>query len=100
MTRMIVLVAHYFGRPGTGDAVEENLRRMAVEVKAHEPGCRFYQAGRSHDNRDNFVLYEQYDDQAAVEAHRATPHFQSIIEGTIIPMLEKRERAFYDLAVE
>lgn len=96
---MIVLAAYYFGKPGTGDAVEENLRKMAVEVKASEPGCAFYQASRSQDNPDNFLLYEHYVDQAALEAHRTTPHFQAIIEGTIIPLLEKRERALYTLAV-
>ncbi len=97
---MIVLAAYYYGKPGTGDTVEENLRRMAVEVKKSEPGCAFYQASRSRENPDNFLLYEHYTDQAALEAHRETPHFQSIIEGTIIPLLEKRERALYTLAVE
>jgi quinol monooxygenase YgiN len=97
---MIVLAAYYFGKPGTGDTVEENLRKMAVEVKKSEPGCAFYQASRSQENPDNFLLYEHYTDQEALEAHRTTPHFQSIIEGTIIPLLDKRERALYTLAVE
>ena len=97
---MIVLAAYYFGKPGTGDTVEENLRKMAVEVKKSEPGCAFYQASRSQENPDNFLLYEHYTDEEARAAHRETPHFQSIIEGTIIPLLEKRERALYTLAVE
>ncbi len=97
---MIVLAAYYFGKPGTGDEVEENLRKMAVEVKKSEPGCAFYQASRSQENPDNFLLYEHYTDEEALAAHRETPHFQSIIEGTIIPLLEKRERALYTLAVE
>jgi quinol monooxygenase YgiN len=97
---MIVLAAYYFGKPGTGDTVEENLRKMAVEVKKSEPGCAFYQASRSQENPDNFLLYEHYTDEEALAAHRETPHFQSIIEGTIIPLLEKRERALYTLAVE
>ncbi len=96
---MIVLVAYYHGLPDSGDAIEENLRKMAVEVKAAEPGCLLYHACRSQENSDFFLLYEHYADQAALEAHRTTPHFQSIIEGTIIPLLEKRERALYDLAV-
>lgn len=96
---MIVLVAYYFGLPGSGDSIEEHLKKMAVEVKRSEPGCLLYHACRSKDNPDNFLLYEHYADQAALEGHRTTPHFQSIIEGTIIPLLEKRERALYDLAV-
>lgn len=96
---MIVLVASYTGTPGSGDEIESNLKEMAVEVKNLEPGCAIYHACRSVDNRDFFMLYEHYVDQAALEAHRETPHFKRIIEGVIVPLLEKRERAFYDLAV-
>lgn len=96
---MIVLVASYYGLQGSGDAIEENLKKMAAEVKQSEPGCVLYHACRSQDNPDFFLLYEHYTDQDAFESHRTTPHFQNIIEGTIIPLLEKRERALYDLAV-
>lgn len=96
---MIVLAASYFGLPGKGDTIAENLKRMAKEVKASEPGCLVYHACRSKDNPDFFLLYEHYEDQKALDAHRTTPHFQEIIEGSIVPLLEKRERAFYDLVV-
>jgi quinol monooxygenase YgiN len=96
---MIVLVAMYHGKSGTGDEIEANLKRMAPLVKQHEPGCALYQACRSKDNPDQFLLYEHYVEDAALAAHRETPHFKEIIEGTIIPMLDKRERFFYDLTV-
>jgi len=96
---MIVLVASYYGLPGKGDEIAENLQRMAKEVKQSEPGAVVYHACRSQENPDFFLLYEHYIDQDALDAHRTTPHFQKIIEGTIIPLLEKRERAFYDLVV-
>lgn len=96
---MIVLVARYRGKPGQGDAIEAGLKQMAPLVAAHEPGCKLYQASRSQDNPDDFLLYEQYTDEAALLSHRETPHFQQIIEGTIIPLLEKREREFYTLVV-
>jgi len=96
---MIVLVAKYTVKPGQGDAVEAALRRMAPLVKAGEPGCALYQANRAADNPDLFLLYEHYVDQAALAAHRETPHFKEIIEGTIVPLLDRRERAFYDLVV-
>jgi len=96
---MIVLVASYFGNPDSGDAIESGLKEMAVQVKATEPGCLTYHACRSKDNPDFFLLYEHYADDDALQAHRETPHFKRIIEGTIVPLLEKRERAFYDLVV-
>ncbi len=92
---MIVLVAKYTVKPGKGDAVEAALRRMAPLVKAHEPGCALYHANRAGDNADLFLLYEIYTDDAALAAHRETPHFKEIIEGTIVPLLDKRERELY-----
>ncbi|MGH2560071.1 MAG: putative quinol monooxygenase [Thermomicrobiales bacterium] len=97
---MIVLTAIYHGQAGKGDEIEAALKRMAPLVAEQEPGCAMYQVSRSHDDADRFLLYELYADQAAIDAHRATPHFKEIIEGTIIPMLEKRDRAFYDLVIE
>ena len=96
---MIVLVAKYTVKTGQGDAVEAALRRMAPLVKAGEPGCTLYHANRSTENRDIFLLYEHYTDQAALEAHRATPHFKEIIEGTIVPLLDGRQRELYETVV-
>jgi quinol monooxygenase YgiN len=96
---MIALVAVYHCQPGKGDEVEAQLKRMAPLVTEHEPGCRLYQASRSQENPDVFLLYELYADQAALEVHRETPHFKEIIEGTVVPLLRKRERTFYNLVV-
>ena len=96
---MIVLVARYYVQSGKGDDVAAALKKMAPLVKEHEPGCLMYQVNRSKENQDVFLLYEQYADEAALEAHRTTQHFKEIIEGTIVPMLDKREREFFDLVV-
>lgn len=96
---MIVLTAKYFVKAGRGDEVEAALRRMAPLVKAGEPGCKVYRANRSAENRDVFLLYEEYTDQAALDAHRDTPHFKEIIEGTVVPLLDKRERELYQPVV-
>ena len=96
---MIVLVAKYYAKPGNVGTVIEKLREMSELVKAHEPGCVLYQISRSQENPNFLLLYEQYVDQAAVDAHRATPHFQTYILDTIIPMLEKREVAFFNLVL-
>jgi quinol monooxygenase YgiN len=94
---MIVLVAKYHVKPGHGDTVEAALRRMAPLVLAQEPGCTQYRVHRSTENPDLFLLYEEYVDQAAIAAHRRMPQFQEIIEGTIVPLLDKREREFYEV---
>jgi quinol monooxygenase YgiN len=96
---MIVLVARYYGKSGQGDAIEAMLKQMAALVVANEPGCRLYHANRSRENADLFLLYEQYVDEAAFQYHRTTPYFQQIVEGSIVPLLEKRERELYTLVV-
>jgi len=93
---MIVLVAKYHVKPGHGDAVAAALREMAPLVQAGEPGCTLYHANRSTENPDQFLLYEHYADEAALQAHRETPHFKAIIEGKIVPLLDKRERELYE----
>lgn len=96
---MIVLTAYYYAKPGQGDAIAAALQRMAPLVREREPGCALYQAARSQDNPDLFLLYEQYADEAALLAHRETPYFKEIIEDTIVPLLERRERQLYTLVV-
>lgn len=88
------LLARYHVREGQGDLVESALQEMAEAVKRDEPQCLIYRAARSTENPDLFVLYEEYEDEAALLAHRETPHFRSLIEGTIVPLLESREREF------
>lgn len=96
---MIVLVAKYTCKPGNREKVLEQLRKMSPLVAATEPGCKFYQASISTENENLILLYEHYVDQAALAAHRETPHFKEIIEGTVIPMLDNRARELYELAV-
>lgn len=96
---MIVLIAKYFVKPGNLETVLGYLREMAPEVEKHEPGCKFYTASISQDQEDLIILVEHYEDEAAFAGHRDTPHFQSIIEGKIVPLLDKREREVATLAV-
>lgn len=94
---MIVLVVRYYVQAGKVDVVEAALQRMAGLVKEQEPGCALYQVCRSSEDPRLFLLYEQYEDQAAFDAHRETPHFKEIIEGTVRPLVERRERELYTL---
>ena len=91
---MQALLARYHVRKGQGDLVEGTLQEMAKAVKRDEQSCLIYRVARSTDNPDVFVLYEEYENEAALLAHRETPHFRALIEGTIVPLLESREREF------
>jgi autoinducer 2-degrading protein len=89
---MQALLARYHVQSGKGDLVEKALRDMDNAVRRDEPSCLTYRAARSLEDPDVFVLYEEYEDEAALLAHRETPHFRDLIEGTIVPLLESRER--------
>jgi (4S)-4-hydroxy-5-phosphonooxypentane-2,3-dione isomerase len=89
------LIARYFVQPGKTDVVEAALARMSAAVAADEPGCLFYNANVSVDDPNLYLLYEVYQDEDALLAHRETRHFKEIIEGVVVPVLEKREREVY-----
>jgi len=72
---------------------------MAARVKADEPACLVYNANVDPQNENLYCLYEIYKDDAALVAHRETPHFKEIIEGIIVPLLEKREREIYEQVI-
>lgn len=96
---MLVLLAEDRAQSGCGDLVAASLRKMAGLVARGEPACTTYHAARttyhaarSADDSDVFDFYEEYRGETALLAHRGTPHFRALIEGTIVPLLISRER--------
>lgn len=60
------------------DRVDDFVRFIteeAEDARTKEPGCRRFEISRSLDKANVFTLAEAYDDLAALEAHRLTPHF-------------------------
>ena len=49
----------------------ERIMRIAVPKVREEPGNQAYIFHRSMQDPRVFMVYEEYDDQAALEAHRA-----------------------------
>jgi quinol monooxygenase YgiN len=86
---MVVVIAQYRTKPGKGDEVASVLARHRAATVA-EPACRAFFVNRSQDDGERFVLYEQYDDEAAFQAHRGSPHFKRYIEGRVVPLLAER----------
>ena len=62
-----------------------------------EPGCLCFLVNRSAADPDRFVLYEQYADEAAFRAHRASAHFRANVEAGVVPLLAERGWERYDL---
>ena len=90
-----VVCAHWRAKEGREDRLAEVIAEMTPPSSA-EPGNRFYQAHRAPDDPRLFFLYEQYDDEAAYEAHMDSEHFTRLVKQEAIPdLLEERKREFF-----
>jgi quinol monooxygenase YgiN len=56
-----------------------------------EPGCLGYDVFRSVENQGELLLLERYRDNAAIEAHRNSPHYKELVVERIIPLLTSRQ---------
>lgn len=86
---MLVVIARYLVTAGHESIVEPLLDENAVASRT-EPGCLEFTVFRAIDEPRTFLLYERYTDDAAFQAHRKSPHFKSIIEDQVVPLLDER----------
>lgn len=92
---MICVAVTYLIREGHEDEAIEYFRQLAPATRA-EPGCRQYEVHRSPSDPRRFFLYERYEDQAALDAHRAADHFQRYVVNGLFPIVEKRTPEIYE----
>lgn len=92
---MLCVAVTYVIKPGHEQEAVELFGKL-TEATRGEPGCRMYQVHRSTTDPRRFFIYEQYDDQAALDAHRATPHFAQFATGGLFPLLESRTPELFE----
>jgi len=91
---MIALAVTYTFAPGKEDEAVGHFRQLIPASRA-EPGCRMYVVHRGKDDPAKFFIYEQYDDQAALDAHRASPHFERYGKNGLQTIAATREPLLY-----
>ncbi len=91
---MIVLKVDMLVKPGTEEKCKEYIR-ILQEHSRREPGCLLYVGHQSTENPRKFLFYEQYKDQAALDAHRAAPYFKQYVHGGLDLIMENRTRELY-----
>ena len=86
---MIGVIATLTIKPGTNadfEAVvgqlakadfEATMKALQAKVRSDEPGNKLYALHKTADV-NVYVMLERYDDQAALDAHRAAPHFKEL----------------------
>lgn len=72
---MVSFVVRLTFAPGDRAEVAEALCLLATESR-REPGCVSYIPHQLQDDPNTVLIYEQYRDSAALEAHRESAHFK------------------------
>jgi quinol monooxygenase YgiN len=92
----LVLVVRLTALEGKENELAAALRELAQESR-QEPGCELYIPTQDPENARSFLLYEQYVDKTALDAHAASDHFQRLAVGAFPALLDgDRERTFYE----
>ena len=78
----VVLVPRFTIKPGQMDAFMSHVLRQRDNCLEHEPDCEHFDVLRRTEAPNDVLLYEIYTDQAAIEAHRQTPHYAQFKSAT------------------
>ena len=92
---MLILAVHVTMKAGHEDEVLDAFRKLQEETR-REPGCITYVVQRSRENTRRYLIYEQYTDQAALEAHRNSPHFKQYAAEGFYRFVEERRAELFD----
>ena len=89
---MDVLVVEFRIRADRVQAFADAIAANARASVEREPGCRQFDVCRDAADPTLFFLYELYDDDAAVQAHLASPHFLQMNAATADWVVHKSVR--------
>ena len=82
-TVFVVVQAH--AAPGQAQTARDLITRF-VEPTRGEPGCLQYRLLADPADDDHLVLVEEWQDEAALQAHNGTPGYAELM-GALMPLL-------------
>ena len=94
---MICIAVEMLAKAGKEAALQQALEELAA-LSRQEPGCIMYLVHRGVDAPQRFFLYEQYRDNAAVEAHRVAGHYHQYAEELIPTLVADRKLDLWEMA--
>jgi quinol monooxygenase YgiN len=74
----IGVIARLTIQPGKNAEFETIFAELQAAVAANEPGNNFYALHKSRADENQYIVLEQYVDQASLDAHGASDHFKTI----------------------
>jgi quinol monooxygenase YgiN len=88
---MVSFVVRFSFAPQDRAEVAEALRLLTAESR-REPGCLSYIPHHVEGDPDTIVIYEQYRDENALEAHRKSEHFRKYAVEELFQKMKERNR--------
>lgn len=92
---MVVLAVTWMAKAGREAEVAALFSKLTEESRK-EPGCSLYQVHRHRTEPRRFFIYEQYKDDAALEAHRMSSHFLQYAKKDLPKMADRVEGNLYE----
>lgn len=79
---------HFKFDPKDADTADSLLRELR-DASRKEPGVMQFEVGRSCETPNIFALWEVYHDQAAIDMHVASEHFQRLVVNGVRPLSQE-----------
>ncbi len=76
---------------GDRSEIAEILHALTTASR-QEPGCVSYTPHALYDDPDTILIYEQYKDKEALEAHQSSEHFKRYAVGGLYQKMRERVR--------
>ena len=92
---MVVLAVTWMAKTARESEAAALFAKLTEESRK-EPGCAMFQVHRHKTEPRRFFIYEQYKDDAALEAHRATPHFLQYVKKQLPKVADRVEGHLYE----
>ena len=92
---MVVLAVTWMAKTGREADVASLFAKLSEESRK-EPGCAMYQVHRHRTEPRRFFIYEQYRDDAALEAHRSAPYFLQYVKKDLPKIADRVEGNLFE----
>jgi autoinducer 2-degrading protein len=92
---MVVLAVTWMAKVGHESDVAVIFEKLTTESRK-EPGCLMYQVHKHKTDARRFFIYEQYKDDAALEAHRTSPHFLQLAKKDLPKLADRTEGHLFE----
>lgn len=92
---MVVLAVTWMAKAGREAEVTALFSKLTDESRK-EPGCQMFQVHRHKTEPRRFFIYEQYKDDAALEAHRASAHFLQMARKELPKVADRLDGQLYE----